>query len=152
MGFKNVLAWGPIVALTIMLFVTITVLNSIDMWLPPLKSSVALINYALFWLLVGGMLFNFFNAIMLGPGWVPTGWRPTSLGDSNEEKTAEELLSDEQISHFLQYCEVCQGFKAPRAHHCRRCNRCVLKMDHHCPWINNCMKKAEMSVNVFGNH
>jgi hypothetical protein len=36
-------------------------------------------------------------------------------------------------------CFSCEGFKAPRAHHCRKCERCVLKMDHHCPWINNCV-------------
>ncbi|XP_063237629.1 palmitoyltransferase ZDHHC6 isoform X2 [Bacillus rossius redtenbacheri] len=40
---------------------------------------------------------------------------------------------------FLQFCNTCEGFKAPRTHHCRKCGRCVQKMDHHCPWINNCV-------------
>lgn len=22
---------------------------------------------------------------------------------------------------FLQYCSVCEGYKAPRSHHCRKC-------------------------------
>ncbi|CAN0354469.1 unnamed protein product, partial [Ectocarpus sp. 12 AP-2014] len=26
-----------------------------------------------------------------------------------------------------------------RAHHCRLCGRCVVRMDHHCPWMNNCV-------------
>ncbi|PWA94450.1 DHHC-type zinc finger family protein [Artemisia annua] len=36
-------------------------------------------------------------------------------------------------------CDKCSAYKPPRAHHCRICRRCVLKMDHHCTWINNCV-------------
>ncbi|MFS7968302.1 putative protein S-acyltransferase [Helianthus anomalus] len=36
-------------------------------------------------------------------------------------------------------CDKCSAYKPPRAHHCRVCRRCVLKMDHHCTWINNCV-------------
>lgn len=39
----------------------------------------------------------------------------------------------------LRYCQKCGHYKPPRAHHCRVCKRCVLKMDHHCIWINNCV-------------
>ncbi|KAI8075019.1 DHHC palmitoyltransferase-domain-containing protein [Gongronella butleri] len=38
-----------------------------------------------------------------------------------------------------RFCQKCQLPKYDRAHHCRSCNRCVLKMDHHCPWVNNCV-------------
>ncbi|KAF9585155.1 hypothetical protein BGW38_003687 [Lunasporangiospora selenospora] len=41
-------------------------------------------------------------------------------------------------SHPL-WCSKCQHVKPERAHHCRVCKRCVLKMDHHCPWILNCV-------------
>ena len=51
------------------------------------------------------------------------------------EEVAE--IDAQRRNNFL--CCSCEGFKAPRAHHCRKCERCVLKMDHHCPWINNCV-------------
>ncbi|KAK3836202.1 MAG: DHHC palmitoyltransferase-domain-containing protein [Linnemannia gamsii] len=41
-------------------------------------------------------------------------------------------------SHPL-WCSKCQHIKPERAHHCRVCKRCVLKMDHHCPWVLNCV-------------
>ncbi|KAL8612724.1 hypothetical protein ACOMHN_025375 [Nucella lapillus] len=37
------------------------------------------------------------------------------------------------------YCKTCDRKRPPRAHHCRRCQQCVMRMDHHCPWINNCV-------------
>ena len=33
-----------------------------------------------------------------------------------------------------RYCKKCQRHKPPRTHHCRVCNKCVLRMDHHCVW------------------
>ncbi|KAH3697733.1 palmitoyltransferase ZDHHC21-like [Dreissena polymorpha] len=36
-------------------------------------------------------------------------------------------------------CKTCMRWRPPRAHHCRRCQQCVVRMDHHCPWINNCV-------------
>ncbi|KHJ35993.1 putative dhhc zinc finger membrane protein [Erysiphe necator] len=29
--------------------------------------------------------------------------------------------------------------KPPRAHHCKKCAKCIPKMDHHCPWTSNCV-------------
>ncbi|KAF8910477.1 DHHC palmitoyltransferase-domain-containing protein [Gymnopilus junonius] len=38
-------------------------------------------------------------------------------------------------------CLKCKITRPERAHHCRICNKCVLKYDHHCPvsWINQCV-------------
>jgi len=37
------------------------------------------------------------------------------------------------------WCVQCDTFRPKRAHHCKTCRACVLKMDHHCPWVNNCV-------------
>lgn len=36
-------------------------------------------------------------------------------------------------------CKQCLKERPERAHHCRNCQKCFLKMDHHCPWIANCV-------------
>ncbi|KAK9195882.1 hypothetical protein WN943_004010 [Citrus x changshan-huyou] len=46
----------------------------------------------------------------------------------------------------LRYCQKCSHYKPPRAHHCRVCKRCVLRMDHHCIWISNCVGHANYKV------
>lgn len=47
------------------------------------------------------------------------------------------IVSTNEQSHL--YCNKCQNFRPERAHHCKTCNKCALKMDHHCPWIANCV-------------
>lgn len=49
--------------------------------------------------------------------------------------------------------EVKNFEKPPRAHHCRRCARCCLKMDHHCIWLSKCVgysNQASFLVFLFG--
>ncbi|KAM4865414.1 LOW QUALITY PROTEIN: palmitoyltransferase ZDHHC6-like [Thomomys bottae] len=55
--------------------------------------------------------------------------------DGRGAGTKDWTEENSQDSMSLQHCKVC---KAPRSHPCRKCNRCVMKMDHHCPWIDNC--------------
>ena len=50
-------------------------------------------------------MFHYIVAMFDGPGYVPKKWEPK---DANEKPD-------------LQYCSTCEGFKAPRAHHCRKC-------------------------------
>eukprot|EP00927_Polykrikos_kofoidii_P044614 TRINITY_DN38535_c0_g1_i1.p1 TRINITY_DN38535_c0_g1~~TRINITY_DN38535_c0_g1_i1.p1 ORF type:complete len:316 (-),score=24.38 TRINITY_DN38535_c0_g1_i1:269-1216(-) len=37
------------------------------------------------------------------------------------------------------WCEICCTERPQRAHHCRSCSVCVLRMDHHCPWVGTCV-------------
>ncbi|KAK9380035.1 DHHC palmitoyltransferase-domain-containing protein [Kockiozyma suomiensis] len=46
---------------------------------------------------------------------------------------------DEGLAKLSTFCKKCNAVKPPRAHHCRMCKTCVLRMDHHCPWTNNCV-------------
>ena len=67
--------------------------------------------------------------------------------DSMDEET--EHLTNEKIQNLAimsalkrsnkRFCNHCQKFKPERAHHCRQCGTCVLKMDHHCPWVSSCI-------------
>ncbi|XP_014262297.1 palmitoyltransferase ZDHHC6 isoform X2 [Cimex lectularius] len=91
--------------------------------LPPMQSLAGFFNMIIFLSFSGLTLYNFLCAMCEGPGYLPLNWKP--------ENEKDEV--------YLQFCTSCQGYKAPRSHHCRKCGRCVMKMDHHCPWINNCV-------------
>merc|ERR1712111_21611 len=115
--------WGPLVALGIIKWVSLATVYSNTMYWPPMSGMGGIVNMISFLVFSSLTTFHFFCAMCDGPGYLPLQWTP-----ENESET-----------QFLQFCEVCQGYKAPRAHHCRKCERCVMKMDHHCPWINNCV-------------
>ncbi|KAJ3324749.1 Palmitoyltransferase [Boothiomyces sp. JEL0866] len=47
-----------------------------------------------------------------------------------------DALMDDLLS---KYCRDCDADKPSRAHHCRKCRRCIHRFDHHCIWIDNCV-------------
>ncbi|XP_037773410.1 palmitoyltransferase ZDHHC6-like [Penaeus monodon] len=120
---KRVCHWGPLIALGIIKSVTFSTVVCLSQWWPPQGSVGGKLVFLSFAVSAVLTLFFFLQAMLTGPGALPRGWRPDKESDVK----------------FLQYCAACQGYKAPRAHHCRKCGQCVLKMDHHCPWINNCV-------------
>lgn len=88
----------------------------------PLDTPGGLQNFCIFLMWNFLTLYNYFQAAFKGPGFVPPQWRP----------------ANPEHMKLLQYCDLCECYKTPRSHHCRKCDRCVMKMDHHCPWINTC--------------
>lgn len=120
---RRFLHWGPLIAIGIIKSITIMTLYMNAMWWPAERSFGGFLNQAIFVMLSASTGFYFLAASLTGPRFLPFKWRPKNKKDES----------------FLQYCDICDGFKAPRSHHCRKCNRCVIKMDHHCPWINNCV-------------
>ncbi|XP_023020428.2 palmitoyltransferase ZDHHC6 [Leptinotarsa decemlineata] len=120
--FARICHWGPITALGIIKLITAMTLHCSNMWWPR-NTFGGQLNSIIFVSLSGLTLYNFLSSMYHGPGYLPPKWMP--------EK--------EEYCNYLQFCGVCHGYKAPRSHHCRKCGRCILKMDHHCPWINNCV-------------
>ncbi|KAL6430729.1 hypothetical protein ACFW04_006941 [Cataglyphis niger] len=120
---KKICHWGPLSALGIIKIITLMTIHCSKQWWSPQENILAAASFLLFFTLSGLTLFHFISAIFEGPGYLKLKWMPEKITDTQ----------------YLQYCIVCQGYKAPRSHHCRKCDRCVMKMDHHCPWINTCV-------------
>lgn len=40
---------------------------------------------------------------------------------------------------LIRYCYTCMIIKPDRAHHCKYCNLCILKLYHHCYWLDSCI-------------
>ncbi|XP_003389771.1 PREDICTED: palmitoyltransferase ZDHHC6-like [Amphimedon queenslandica] len=115
--------WGPIVALSLIGVVVVSATySSIQLYSLPSVKYIKKFNFFTMYLNLWLILYSYFKAFG-GPGFVPIKWKPSNEADKE----------------YLQYCDICQAYKAPRSHHCSSCGRCVLKMDHHCPWINCCV-------------
>ena len=124
-SLSRLIHFAPFFALSIISYCYLISMMDSMLWFLPIKGTHSFYGRLNLLVLTGWfllILYNFFRAALVGPGYVPLRWHPKY---SRHEK-------------YLRFCEICQGYKPPRSHHCRICQRCVLKMDHHCPWINNC--------------
>lgn len=124
--FRRLLHWGPISVLCIIKLITWAMVHLLGMWWPPHGSVGGAIHAGIFLMLAATTLYYFLQSLFEGPGFVPLGWKP----------------ENEEHQQYLQFCTVCNGYKAPRSHHCSKCGYCIKKMDHHCPWINCCVGHA----------
>lgn len=139
--------WGPIIALSVIsICSTMAILDSI-IWYWPLDTTGGSINFIMLinWTVL--ILYNYFNAMFVGPGYIPLDWKPvrtfvrmnvwrtwcclylkTCISIKYKLYDIFDLFvsinqGNQHYTQYLQYCKVCQGFKAPRSHHCRKCNR-----------------------------
>ncbi|XP_041022845.1 probable protein S-acyltransferase 15 isoform X2 [Juglans microcarpa x Juglans regia] len=110
----------------------ITVFVFVEDWIG-LRSSAGSLNAMMFTLLCFLCLFSFFACVLIDPGQIPASYVP----DVEESRRSDE--EPHKNGAQLRHCDRCSTYKPPRAHHCRVCRRCVLRMDHHCLWINNCV-------------
>ncbi|KAK9891692.1 hypothetical protein WA026_015660 [Henosepilachna vigintioctopunctata] len=74
------------------------------------------------------------RAVLTDPGTIPL---PENRMDFSDIHSHSSELGCDFVNWTI--CTRCETYRPPRAHHCRICKRCVLRMDHHCPWINNCV-------------
>ncbi|KAJ6983405.1 protein S-acyltransferase 15 [Populus alba x Populus x berolinensis] len=111
----------------------ITVFIFIEDWVG-LQSSAGTLNAMIFTFMASLCLFSFLVCVLKEPGYVPSPYVPDVEGAAVPPH--HEPLDN---SSQLRRCDKCVAYKPPRAHHCRVCRRCVLRMDHHCLWINNCV-------------
>lgn len=109
-----------------------TVFVVTDQWLS-LGTAPGLLNAIIFTGLTAMSVLCYTLAIIRDPGQVPSSY-VADLEDSDSSMHEVKRKGGD-----LRYCQKCGQYKPPRAHHCRVCKRCVLRMDHHCVWINNCV-------------
>lgn len=89
-------------------------------------------------------LINFVRASLMDPGYISERLSTLKEDDPETQDGKMDAVVKEWKIDRLQPCNRCTTkertqYRPMRAHHCRVCNKCVLKMDHHCHWLNNCV-------------
>merc|ERR1711934_92343 len=107
-------------------------------------------------ILIFFLMWSFAMSITVDPGRVPEWYARLEMERQGMHVPSKIMMIDDQEYKQLaedaqggsiekkldgsgRWCRKCVKVKPDRCHHCRVCQRCVLKMDHHCPWINNCV-------------
>ncbi|XP_021691169.2 probable protein S-acyltransferase 16 isoform X3 [Hevea brasiliensis] len=110
-----------IVVLAIIYIYFSTLFVFIDGWFG-LMSSPGIMNALVFTAVALMCVLNYAFAILTDPGSVPSTYMP------NIEDADSTIHEIKRKGGDLRYCRKCSHYKPPRAHHCRICKRCVLRM------------------------
>jgi len=103
-----------------------------------------LLNIIIFNTIVALMAKSYYASIVTFPGAPPHPYKPPHLSPAQLAEFMDGKYKPRKIFNQIapfepRWCDVCDNFKPPRAHHCKELSSCVLKMDHYCPFINNCV-------------
>ncbi|ETE64455.1 putative palmitoyltransferase ZDHHC6, partial [Ophiophagus hannah] len=73
---KRLCHWGPIIALSVIAICSAMAIIDAVLWYWPLDTTGGSINFIMLinWTIM--ILYNYFNAMFVGPGYVPVGWKP----------------------------------------------------------------------------
>lgn len=78
MAKGSLLHWGPLTALTIIFTLFIASVYSSLVWCPPVDL-IGILNLFFLVVFLSCILYNFIKASWLGPGYVPSQWKPVSI-------------------------------------------------------------------------
>lgn len=70
--------WGPLVALAVVAVCSATAMADAALWYWPLDTTGGSVNFIMLLNWTVMILYNYFSAMFVGPGYVPLGWTPVS--------------------------------------------------------------------------
>lgn len=70
--------WGPAVALAVVAVCSATAMADAALWYWPLDTAGGSVNFVMLLNWTVMILYNYFSAMFVGPGYVPLGWTPVS--------------------------------------------------------------------------
>lgn len=78
--------WGPLVALAVVAVCSATAMADAALWYWPLDTAGGSVNFIMLLNWTVMILYNYFSAMFVGPGYVPLGWTPVSAGSRSPSR------------------------------------------------------------------